>query len=104
MTTPWEPRIAKQIHLGDSTSILLMDMLDAPPEVAQSDVENNICRVRSDGRVIWRVSGTRPAYARSPFTGITVDETGHLVAYNWDGGKFQINTETGEAKPVHLAR
>lgn len=104
MNGAWKPRVGSRIDLDDGTSLVLLDMLDAPPEVPQADVENNLYRVDPKGGNIWQVSGAGAVYPRSPFSGMALDDNGNLVAYKWDGGQFRINMETGFAEPVQLAR
>lgn len=97
-------RIAKQITLDDGSGIVLFDMLGVSESVPQDTIENNIYRLSPQGRVVWRISAQAPIYPRSPFTGVGYDDRKQLVAYRWDGDQYQIDLNTGVARPLRLGR
>jgi hypothetical protein len=79
-------------------------MLAVPDTVPQQDVERNILRLDPKGNISWIVSAQPPVNARSPFTGIGLDDQKRLTGYRWDGEKFEIDVNTGNAKPLQLSR
>jgi hypothetical protein len=99
-----EYKVGKRIELGDGSAIVLLDMLGAPKTAPQADVEQNIYRIDRQGNIMWRIAAGAPVYPRDPFTGVGFDEKKRLMAYRFDGGQYQIDVETGVARPVQLAR
>lgn len=63
--------------------------------VSNKDSVNNVWKVNEEGDVLWKIEGFPKNSKPDPYTNILLKE-GQLMAYNWAGYTFSINTETGE--------
>jgi hypothetical protein len=89
--------ISKEIPLPDGSRIVLVDMLYADNSIPDADIEDNIFRLAVGGEILWQVHGSKTVYARSPFTGIWLDQDARLKGHCWDGVEYEIAIGTGEA-------
>jgi len=95
--------VAKALSLNDGSRIVLDDVLGRP--LSRDKASRNIYRVSADGQVVWRVSGPSPLGQQDePYTSIYFDEGGKLKGYNWNGGEYGIDVDTGKADGGKLVK
>jgi len=91
------------LPLSDGGRVELVDMLDAPKTSSDDDIQRNIFRFDAKGDMIWQV-GTYNPFPVSTFTNIRLDEEGRLLGYNFDGGEYSIDLDSGVATPKLLMK
>lgn len=82
----------KSLSLQDGGRIILEDVIGKP--ISGERKQRNIYRLSANGDTVWRVSGPEDD---DPYTNVYFTETGLLMGYNWNGGEYQIDAETGKA-------
>lgn len=94
----------ERVYLDDGTYLFLAqrniadDLTDLSPE----DYARNVFRMTEDGDVLWKIKTDRDSDG-SPFTFLYEDEDPRKMV-NWDGFKYLVNLETGEAETYAYSR
>ena len=93
-TTPGQERL----NLKDGTYLLLMKRKNRRdvPEMTNEEFARNVFRMTKSGEEIWRIKTDRDSFG-SPFIKLFLDSDPRRMA-NWDGLKYIVDLETGEAE------
>lgn len=94
-------KISLEIEGGDR--IILLDMLSAPKSSSKEDVQRNIYRIDENGKIIWQLL-PYDAFEISTFTNVYFSEKFELLGYNFDGGEYEIDINTGKVRPKQLLK
>lgn len=86
--------ILRDLPLGDGGRIVLADSDSLPKETRQ----RNVFRVDSRWQTTWQVTDYDPMPI-SRFTNVYFTADGSLRGYNFDGGEYNIDLETGKCTP-----
>jgi len=93
-------RIYKILETGKGV-VVLLDWMDIERE---GDLARNIFFVEPDSTIRWQLADPLPAQGpKQPFTGIGFRH-GKLLAYNLEGGYYEVDIKTGEAKLIRGQR
>ncbi|WP_421934943.1 hypothetical protein [Phenylobacterium sp.] len=90
------------LSLPDGDTVVLVQMLGSASD--QEEVNRNVCRCTARGKVLWRIQSVADDGERQPFTNISLTDTGRLTAYNWNGGEYLVDLETGDVGKGILVR
>lgn len=92
--------IAKELRLRDGSTVVLFsyDMC-----TDRESRQRNVACIDATGRERWRVGDYRPSDV-STFTNIYFDSEGELRGYNFDGGEYRIDVNTGTCTPLRLLK
>lgn len=96
-------KIKISLDLEGNDQVVLLDTLNALKSTTREDIERNIYRINMKGNIIWQVS-PYDAFSKSTFTNIYFSDNGKLLAYNFDGGEYEIDLETGKVQPKQLLK
>lgn len=88
------------LTLNSEDRVLLIDSGRLPP--FSEKFHRNIYKCDADGNVLWQV-GKYKTSPVSTFVSIYI-ENGNLFGYNFDGGEYKIDQETGEVISSQLIR
>ncbi|KCZ89069.1 hypothetical protein [Hyphomonas jannaschiana] len=94
--------IAQQLDLPDGSAVVLLDRLAKGRRFSKEEQARNIFAVDANGNLLWQVHSCFDTEG-TPFTKLHF-ENDTLTAYRWDGGSYQIDTQTGAATPLILER
>ena len=97
-----DSEIAQQLDLPDGSAVVLLDRLAKGRRFSKEEQARNIFAVDANGNLLWQVHSRFDAEG-NPFTKLHF-ENDTLTAYRWDGGSYQIDTQTGAATPLILER
>lgn len=90
-------KIQKTLSLPNGDKIILFEMLGSPKSTPLSEVNQNIVRVDSTSKILWRVVAAPDGiYERAPYANIYFDEKGNFKAGCWGGPEYGIDIETGK--------
>ncbi|MFW9880717.1 MAG: hypothetical protein ACFFG0_47230 [Candidatus Thorarchaeota archaeon] len=93
-------KISIEIRGGDN--IVLLDMSNASKSTKIEEIQRNIYRIDVNGKIIWQIS-PYDAFSNSTFTNIYISND-KLLGYNFDGGEYEINLDTGKVRPKQLLK
>ena len=93
--------VGMSIDLPGNGKIVLVDWERLRDEPSQ---QRNVFRLDERGEIVWQVGDYKPMPGRSTFTNIYFDEHGNLLGYNFDGGEYEIDVETGAVGPSRLMK
>lgn len=66
--------------------------------------QRNVFRLSRDNAVVWQLGDYSGMPGLSTFTNIYFDEAGTLTGYNFDGGEYRIDIDTGACEPARLIK
>jgi hypothetical protein len=94
----------ERLNLNDGTYLLLVERDDrnSVPDMSNEDFARNVFRMTDSGEVLWRIKTDRDSFG-SPFIELFEDEDPLKMA-NWDGLKYLVNLENGEAESYAYSR
>ena len=85
-----------RLPLPNGDFVVLFDML-AVADASKEEVNRNVYRVRSDGKIVWQIEAGAFEDERQPFTNVTLDKDDDvLTAYCWNGVEYLVDVETGK--------
>ena len=93
-------KIKKTLKLEDGTRIILVDFLDC--EGPLDDIHRNVFRVDSNTKIVWQIGEYNP-FPNSTFTNIYFQDN-KLFGYNFDGGEYEIDSQTGKINSSELIK
>lgn len=86
---------------SDGYYVCLIDINDIKNEIGLSSPQKNIYKIDGEKNIIWQIN-----YNYLPndyFTNLYCEEN-FFFAYNWNGGLYKLNIETGLAHPFSFMR
>ena len=96
-------KITVSLQTKDGDKVILVNMMDAPKSIHIDDVSRNVFRLDLSGDVVWQIGNYNP-FPNSTFTNIYYDNSGQLKGYNFDGGEYLIDLDTGRVKSGQLIK
>lgn len=93
-----------RIDLDDGSSIVLFDVLGKRNALRDEHHELNVQRLDSGGGMMWRIAAGPPIFEGSPFTNVWLEASGKLMAQRWDGVEYEVDIETGSARPIRFLK
>lgn len=93
---------AMRLPISNSRTVVLLDRLGKEQTYGREECARNIYLLDDTLQIIWQVRSKFDADG-GPFTNI-VYEKQNLRGYRWDGGKYDIDLDTGEARPLSLTK
>ena len=93
-----EIQAEQRVYLDDGTYLFLAqrNIDGALTGLTPEDFSRNVFRMTEDGTVLWRVEADRDNF-RSSFSRLFVEFDPRKIA-TWDGHKYIVDLETGEAE------
>lgn len=85
---------------GGTVVLVLASVLK---DTSSDEYYRNIFRLDGDHKVVWRVHGDFDTERSGRYTKLWFDGFS-LTSSRWDGGRYQINIETGRSEPAWLER
>ena len=103
MTTKIDAQeITSQLNLRDGTRIVLLYRAEKKDRYSLQELNRNVFRLGGNDQIIWQIKSDFDAKG-GRFTGIEYRE-GKVTAYRWDGYRYEIDLETGNARPLRLEK
>lgn len=93
-----------RVYLDDGTYLFLAERNTgiSGTGLTPEDYACNVFRMTESGEILWRIKTDRDSFG-SPFIELFLDEDPRKMA-NWDGLKYLVNLETGEAEAYDYSR
>ncbi len=92
-------RIQKQIALGNSRLLVLIDVFDLNG-LSSEDQNSNVYCLNEDQSINWKIQAGGIVGNIDPFVGLTKSPDGSYQASRSNGNVFSIDTQNGTA--VHI--
>lgn len=91
-------KVLSELHFSDEGCIVVFDRLGMENTYGKIECARNVYRLGKNCEYVWQVMSDFDSEG-NPFTNMTLNTDGRLIAYRWDGGIYIIDKENGFATP-----
>ena len=95
--------MVNELHFGDGSRVVVLELFGMENSYGKVECARNVYRLGKNEEPVWQVKSDFDSEG-NPFTNITLNQEGSLVAYRWDGGTYVIDKENGYASPFLLLK
>lgn len=91
-------KIICELEIKGGNKIVVYDRLAKESIYGVEQCARNVYFLTKELKIVWQIRSDYDAEG-DPFTNITINENGDILAYRWNGGSYLIDERTGFATP-----